>query len=72
LTHWEERGVSYLDVLLALLLFIWPPTTVWLLMAWREVGRLRRERREAQTEAECMHAEGYPPPDPPTTDSLPD
>jgi hypothetical protein len=66
----DVRPVGLFDVLLALLLFIWPPMTVWLTFALREVGRLRRERLEAQTDAEAMAAEGFPPPGPPTTDSL--
>jgi hypothetical protein len=63
----EERGVSYLDVLLALLVFLWPPTCIFLTFIGREWRRLGSERRKLQAEAEAERAEGYPPPDPPTT-----
>jgi hypothetical protein len=65
----DER--LWVDVLLALLLFIWPPMTVWLTFALRELGRLRRQRNLDRLEAELMSAEGFPPPDPPTTDQPP-
>jgi hypothetical protein len=64
----EERGVSYLDVLLALLLFAWPPMTIWIILGWRELKRLREERNRIRLDAEAMAAEGFPPPGPPTTD----
>jgi hypothetical protein len=67
----SEARPDLFDALLALLLFIWPPMTVWLTYALREVRELRALRRRDQTEAEAMAAEGYPPPDPPTTDSQP-
>ncbi len=63
---------AVVDAALALLCFLALPSGAWLYFVLREIGRLRRERREAQTEAEAMAAEGYPPPGPPTTDSLSD
>jgi len=38
---------------------------------WMELVRFREERRLDRLEAEAMAAEGYPPPDPPTTDQPP-
>jgi hypothetical protein len=64
--------ITYLDVALVLLLFWVPPAGVFITLALREIGRLRRERRKDQAEAEAMAAEGFPPPGPPTTDSLSD
>jgi len=60
------------DGVLALLCFLGLPSGAFLYLIIREIGRLRRERRACQTEAETSAAEGFPPPDPPTTDSLPD
>jgi len=59
------------DAALAALCFLGLPSGAFLYIILREMGRLRRERREAQEEAEAMAAEGYPPPGPPTTDSQP-
>jgi len=39
---------------------------------WREVRDWREARRRDQAEAEAIAAEGFPPPGPPTTDSLSD
>lgn len=60
------------DVVLACLLFVWPPSTVLLYFLWREVRGWVERRRQDQSEAEAIAAEGFPPPGPPTTDSLSD
>jgi hypothetical protein len=60
---------SYLDVLLVLLVFWVPALTVWITLALREVRRLRRDWRDLKQELGGSAADGYPPPDPPTTDS---
>jgi len=60
------------DKALVLACFWLPTAVVFLYCTWREGRRLGRERRALQTLAEAEAAEGYPPPDPPTTDSLPD
>jgi hypothetical protein len=56
-------------VLSSVAVFVAPPALVFLYLIWREVRRVGRERRACQTEAETSAAEGFPPPDPPTTDS---
>jgi hypothetical protein len=61
-----------LDVVGAILLFVWPPASVLLILGWREWRRLRRERERLLLEAEATAAEGFPPPGPPTTDQPPD
>lgn len=66
--HGDRLLITYLDVALVLLLFWVPPAGVFITLILREIGRLRRERRKDQTEAETMAAEGFPPPGPPTTD----
>jgi hypothetical protein len=59
------------SLLLSLGLF-WAPFQAFFGVAvLREFRRLREERRQAQAEAEAMAAEGFPPPDPPTTDIEP-
>jgi len=60
---------TYVEVLAA---FWLPPLGMFLYLALREVGRLRRERKALLLDAEASAAEGYPPPGPPTTDSLSD
>ena len=64
--------VTWLDVLLVLGVFLWPPLTVWITFALREVHRLRAEAAALKLELRTTSAEGFPPPDPPTTDSLSD
>jgi len=64
--------VTWLDVGLVLLLFWVPPLTIWITLTLREVGRLRREWRALKLEMRTTSAEGFPPPGPPTTDSLSD
>jgi hypothetical protein len=68
----DNQVVSYLDVLLVLLLFLWPPMTVLITFTLREWWRLRRERNLSDWIGDASHREGYPPPCPPTTDSLSD
>jgi hypothetical protein len=59
------------DGVLALLCFLGLPSGAFLYFIIREVVRLRRRRNLDRLEAEAMAAEGFPPPDPPTTDSPP-
>jgi hypothetical protein len=66
----QLQGPGVLDVLSSVAVFVAPPALVFLYLIWREVRRLGRERRACQTEAEATAAEGFPPPGPPTTDSL--
>jgi hypothetical protein len=49
--------------------FVAPPATIFGFLILREVRRLREAGRLFRLEAEASAAEGYPPPDPPTTDS---
>jgi hypothetical protein len=60
------------DTLLVMGAFLLPTGGVLLYIILREIGRLRRGRRASQALAEAEAAEGYPPPGPPTTDSLAD
>lgn len=62
---------TWLDVGLVLLLFLWPPMTVFLYLIGREVREARAALRRFKAEAEANAAEGFPPPDPPTTDIQP-
>jgi len=62
---------SVVDAALAVLCFLGLPSGAFLYFILREMGRLRREREAVRLDAEAMAAEGYPPPDPPTTDSQP-
>jgi hypothetical protein len=62
--------VSWLDVVAVILVFWLPAAALWSSLVLREVGRLRREMRRLKAEMEADAAEGFPPPDPPTTDSL--
>jgi hypothetical protein len=63
---------SIVDAAVALLCFLWLPSGAWIYLIGREWRRLREEREALRLDAEAMAAEGYPPPGPPTTDSLPD
>ena len=65
-------GASWLDVGLVLLLFLWPPMTIFLWMIAREIRETRAALRSLKTELGAYGAEGYPPPGPPTTDSQAD
>jgi hypothetical protein len=60
-------GASWLDVGLVLLLFLWPPTTIWLWMVAREIRETRAAVRRLKEELGADGADGYPPPGPPTT-----
>jgi hypothetical protein len=66
------RHPTWIDAAATLAVFWAPPTVAFLYLIWREGAKVRRERKASQTEAEAMAAEGYPPPGPPTTDSLSD
>ena len=58
------------DVVLAIALFLGPPASAFLIAILREVWLMRRELRALKLDQEASAAEGYPPPGPPTTDSL--
>jgi len=62
--------VGYLDVLLVLLAFWLPAVAVYLTLILREVRRVKGEWRALKRELRTTSAEGFPPPDPPTTDSV--
>jgi len=62
--------VSWFDVLYVLVVFWLPPSSFFTFLIWREVRRGREAMRRFKADAEASAAEGYPPPDPPTTDSL--
>jgi hypothetical protein len=66
------RSPEARDVLLSLAAFTLPTTVIFLYCLGREWRRLRREREALLQEEEASAAEGYPPPGPPTTDSLTD
>jgi hypothetical protein len=61
---------SWRDVLEAIALFLGFPAACFACYVLREWRRLRREREELLLDAEASAAEGFPPPGPPTTDSL--
>ena len=67
---WEDSGPSWRDVVGSILLFLGFPSACFVCMLLREWRRLRREREGLLLDAEASAAEGYPPPGPPTTDSL--
>lgn len=66
------RPPEWVDWLLVLGAFWLPAAILWVYLSLREVRRLREWRRRALEEAEASAAEGYPPPDPPTTDQPPE
>jgi hypothetical protein len=55
-----------------LLVFWLPPSSIFTYLIWREVGKVRGEAAAFKREMTASRAEGYPPPGPPTTDSLTD
>jgi len=57
-------------VLLVICVFWLPSAAIYMTLVLREVRRLRREWRALKQEIGGYAAEGYPPPGPPTTDSL--
>jgi len=63
---------SIVDAAVALLCFLGLPSGAWIYLIGREWRRLREEREALRLDSEAMAAEGYPPPGPPTTDSLSD
>lgn len=62
--------MTWADVVAVLLVFWLPVVGVYLTLIWRGVRRLRREAEALRLEMRTTSAEGFPPPDPPTTDSL--
>lgn len=64
--------VSWLQLALVNLVFVAPPAAIYLYLIGREIGRLRREAAALKQELGGYAADGYPPPGPPTTDSLSD
>jgi hypothetical protein len=63
---------DWLDLLAVLCVFWAPPAGIVTYLILREWRRLRRELRALKLDQECSAHEGYPPPGPPTTDSLSD
>ena len=59
--------VSWRDVVSVLAVFWLPGATIWGILGWRAYREFRRIRDLDRLEAEELRAEGYPPPDPPTT-----
>jgi hypothetical protein len=57
-------------VITVLGVFWGPPATIFTYLILREVRKLRRAARAFKLDQEASAAEGFPPPDPPTTDSL--
>lgn len=71
---WESSHaleVRWWDVAGVLVVFWLPGATIWMILGWRSYREFVVQRRLDQKEAEAIAAEGFPPPDPPTTDSLP-
>jgi len=66
----ELQGPGLSDALLAIWIFLGLPSHALAYFIGREVTRLREQRRLDRLEAESLRDEGYPPPGPPTTDSL--
>lgn len=64
------RPADWRDVVLVLAAFWMPSAGVFIYLILREVRSLRALRRRDQADAEAMAAEGFPPPGPPTTDSM--
>jgi hypothetical protein len=56
---------------MAIGVFLGFPGTAFTYLILREVWRLRRDLKAFKLDEECCAQEGYPPPDPPTTDSQP-
>jgi hypothetical protein len=63
------RSYEARDVVLVILAFLAPPAGIYLYLIGREVGKARAEMRRFKEDQEADAAEGFPPPDPPTTDS---
>jgi len=63
----DPTAYDVLAVLLVFLAFLSPAITVIL---WKEVRVWKERRRRDQAEADALRTEGFPPPGPPTTDSL--
>jgi hypothetical protein len=57
---------------LAEAVFVAPPALTFLYLIWRELRKGGEVMSSWKAEAEAEAAEGFPPPDPPTTDSQPD
>lgn len=53
-----------------LIVFWLPPSSLFTYLIWREVRKVRGEAAALKQEMRSTTAEGFPPPDPPTTDSL--
>jgi hypothetical protein len=62
-----ESGL--VDRALVIAVFVVPPASIFLYLVLREWLLWKRWRRASQATAEAERAEGFPPPDPPTTDS---
>jgi hypothetical protein len=58
-------------LVLALLVFWLPGAAIWMILGWRAYREFQKLRDLHRIDAEATAAEGYPPPDPPTTDHPP-
>jgi hypothetical protein len=65
------EGDYWRTLAIALVGFWLPGATIWGILGWRAYREFLRSRDAARKEAETSAAEGYPPPDPPTTDQPP-
>jgi hypothetical protein len=63
-----ESGL--VDRALVIAVFVVPPASIFLYLCLREWLLWKRWKRGLKAEEEASAAEGFPPPDPPTTDSL--
>lgn len=70
--HAALSDEDYTRTLVIAIVGFWlPGALIWLILGWRALSGLRRERNLIRRIAEAEAAEGYPPPDPPTTDQPP-
>jgi hypothetical protein len=67
-----QLAVTWRDILLALVVFWLPPSSVFTYLIWREVGKARGEMSRWKADAEADAAEGMSPGPPrPPPSSLP-
>jgi hypothetical protein len=66
----QQLESTLVDRALVIGVFVVPPTSIFLYLCLREWLLWKRWKRRSQAEEEATAAEGFPPPDPPTTDSL--
>jgi hypothetical protein len=58
------RAATARDVIIALALFLGPPTAGMLIWIWRSIRSARREMRDFKASAEADATDGYPPAEP--------